>query len=199
MYLVVKHTKIPEPSDTQIVAADLTEDGNRFAILGIDDQTYIQTAIRPHGFVVAYREGPEESHCESTSQTHDVETVKNLFLLYHAQDPRYKTLVEYRPWQSPSPSLFRARIRDLTAWGWLVAILSLVAVLSAFMPVAYRIVSELSLEGDHVEDVALLAILFVVVTVIVFSIAGVLVKWFGIRCFARTDGCRRSTTFGGRE
>jgi hypothetical protein len=101
MYLIVEHTKIPDPSDTQIVAVleDVTEDGNLFAILAIDDQTYIQTAITPHGLVVAYREGSEESHCESTSQTHDLETVKKLFLLYRTQDPRYKTLVEYGPFE----------------------------------------------------------------------------------------------------
>lgn len=187
MYLIVEHTKIPDPSDTQIVAIleDFTEGGHLFAILGIDDQTYIQTAITPHGFVVGYREGSEESRCESISQTHDLETVKTLFLLYHAQDLRYKTLVEYRPWQPRSPSFFQASVRDLTVSGWLVVISSLAAVLSVFMPVAYRMASELRLEGDHLADVGLLAVLFLAVTMIVFSIAGVFINWFGIRCFHR--------------
>lgn len=78
------------------------------------------------------------------------------------------------------------------------AILSLVAVLSVFMPVGYRIASKLSLEGDHLEDVALLAILFLVVTVIVFAITGVIVKWCGIRCFVRIRTIARPNRQNGK-
>lgn len=185
MQLTVPHTKIPDPSDTQIVAVleDLSEDGNRFAILGIDDQTYIQTAITPQGFVVEYREGSGASHYASTSQSHDLETVKRLFLLYHAQDPRYKSLIEYRQWQRPSPSLFDIRIRDLTVWGWLVSILYLAAVLGVFLPVAYRVGTVPALKGNELVIATLLVPLFFAVTVITFLIARALAKRLGISLF----------------
>ena len=187
MHLTVGRTTIPDPSDTQILAV-LEDLSDPLAILGIDDQTFILAVRTVHGFVVQYREGSKESHREST-QTHDLETVKNLFLLYHKQDPRHKSLIEYKQWQPPSPSFSEVRIGDLTPWGWLVAILYLVAMLAAFVPVAYWMGDQLipTIRGDEWLIVLLLVIPFFFMTRIIFSRAQALLKRFGISLFRKRN------------
>lgn len=186
---------VPDPTETQVDVRleDLAEDGNSFAILGIDDQTYIQTALTPHGFVVEYREGSKETHHEST-QTHDLETVKKLFLLYRKQDPAYKSAIQYRQWQSgrrpASRSLFDVRIRDLTVWGWLVALLYLVVVLGACVPGAYRIGRELipTIQGDEWLIALLLVPFLLALIFVMFSATEALAKRFGMSLFRQKKG-----------
>ena len=186
---------VPDPTDTQIVARleDLTEDGNSFTILGTDDQTYIQTAITPRGFVVEYREGSKDTHHESTL-THDIETVKNLFLLYRKQDPAYKSAIQYRQWQPGwrpvSRSLFDVRIRDPTVWGWFVALLYLIVVLGVCVPGVYRIGRELipTIQGDEWLIALLLVPFLLALIIVMFSATEALAKRFGISLFRQKKG-----------
>ena len=71
MNLFAPHRGTPVSATHELIAEVIASlpaapNGEQFAILGPDDQTYIQTLLTPNGFVLQYQEGSAERHFEST-------------------------------------------------------------------------------------------------------------------------------------
>ena len=85
--------QIDNPDDEAIARALRTIDGedNNFAILSVDDLTYIQTEGGPsRGFVLEYQEGSMARHYRAQDQALSVDSIIEAFRAYASSDPTWK-------------------------------------------------------------------------------------------------------------
>jgi hypothetical protein len=77
------------PSDEQILEGLDSIDGNdcNFAILALDDMTYVQTAGDPSkGFALEYQNGSLEEHYRVQGQDMNLDAIKKVFLSFSKGD-----------------------------------------------------------------------------------------------------------------
>jgi hypothetical protein len=95
---------IEDPSPAQIEAAlrKLPGGTDSFAILGADDQRYIQTHGGPaDGFVLEYRDGSEDEHYRCSRAGLSLDEVLAAFMSYQRGDGAYQQSL---PWQKDTES-----------------------------------------------------------------------------------------------
>ncbi len=105
---------IEDPTAEQVEAAlrALPGGDDSFAILGIDDQTYIQTAGGgPDGFALEYREGSQTSHYRCTNEHLAVDPVVAAFRDYLSGRSDYKSDLAWELESAPAGARGGAGVR----------------------------------------------------------------------------------------
>lgn len=76
--------------DIHLGLVQLTGDGDSFAILGVDEMTYIQTSGWPQaGFDLEYQAGSVEEHFRCTDANVSLDMVRQAFNAYLSEDDSY--------------------------------------------------------------------------------------------------------------
>jgi hypothetical protein len=124
---------VANPSASQIAEelAALPGGADCYAILSLDDLTYIQTAGRPpEGFLLEYQDGSAERHYRSTERALPLSTVTNAFQLYARSDSSWRSVATWKQQDLSEPSggssrlrlaLLAAAILALVVWWWRTA------------------------------------------------------------------------------
>lgn len=98
MTLETAESKDPSPTDESIEDALRKLDGasNHFAILSIDEMTYMQASGSAEtGFVIEYQDGALDEHFKSTDTAIPLERVSKAFQSYLRRDDKWKSEFEW--------------------------------------------------------------------------------------------------------
>jgi len=86
----------PDETELRDALSDLDDEGQRFAILSVDEQTYIQTTGMPDsGYILEYRDGSPDEHFRTTREDLPMSRVEEVFLSYARGDEDWRTSLDW--------------------------------------------------------------------------------------------------------